>query len=146
MNRWFLMIAALSLAVVIVGCSNNDVTSSSASDEHDHHTVASTPETETTTDENTEYILSGFVNEHNELFIETNLLLSKENYNGSHQEGEGHVHLFVNDNLIGPLQDKEPFLLANLLDDGENKIRLVLASNNHDESVYQTSYEFIVSN
>src|SRR5690606_26261347 len=136
------MFVAMSLAIIIVGCSNDPA--NTATNAHDHHDGSSTPETPP--EESGKYTLSGYVNEQNELLIETNLTLSKENYNGSHQEGEGHVHLFVNGKLIGPLQDKEPFLIANLLEDGDNTIRLALASNNHDESVYQTSYEFIVSN
>ncbi|MCR8844559.1 hypothetical protein NQ117_12785 [Paenibacillus sp. SC116] len=67
------------------------------------------------------------------LRIRTNLKLSIKNYNGPPVEGEGHIHFYLNGNLIGPIVDKKPFLLSNLVE-GKNTIKLVLAQNNHWET------------
>ncbi|TVX89671.1 hypothetical protein [Paenibacillus agilis] len=67
------------------------------------------------------------------LRIRTNLRLSIKNYNGPPVEGEGHIHFYLNGKLIGPIVDKKPFKLTNLVE-GKNKIRLVLAQNNHWET------------
>ncbi|MBD8498013.1 hypothetical protein [Paenibacillus arenosi] len=67
------------------------------------------------------------------LTIRTNLKLSIKNYNGPPVEGEGHIHFYLNGTLIGPIVDKKPFLLSNLVE-GKNKIKLVLAQNNHWET------------
>lgn len=145
MNRLFLLIVVVSLAVI--GCSND---SSSQGGAHHIHVEDPSPQASENQDsekpeEETKYTLHAVVNDQYELLIETNLQFSKENYNRSHQEGEGHVHLYVNNRLIGPLQDKGPVFMSNYLKDGDNTVKLVLASNNHDESKYQTSYEFTVN-
>jgi hypothetical protein len=64
------------------------------------------------------------------LLVSTNLKLSKDNYGRSPVEGEGHIHLYVNGSLIGPITDFEPVLLRNLRE-GENVVRVELAQNNH---------------
>ncbi|WP_051217378.1 hypothetical protein [Paenibacillus assamensis] len=89
-------------------------------------------------DENTQkpYWLDANVEDEDDqyyLTIRTNLKLSIKNYNGPPVEGEGHIHFYLNGNLIGPIVDKKPFLLSNLTE-GKNTIKLVLAQNNHWET------------
>jgi len=64
------------------------------------------------------------------LLVETNLKLSKEHYGRSPVEGEGHIHLYINGSLIGPITALEPVPLTNLKE-GENVVRVELAQNNH---------------
>lgn len=153
----FLLLAA---GLIAAGCSN---TNADPHAEHAHVHVQEEPATapgpadnpiaEDTSSssvqaeqpEETKYTLSATVNDQYELLIDTNLTFSIENYNLSHQEGEGHVHLYVNGRLIGPLRENKPHPVANYLKDGENTIKLALASNNHDESKYKTRYEFTVN-
>ncbi|WP_255988095.1 hypothetical protein [Chitinolyticbacter albus] len=74
----------------------------------------------------------------------TDLLLSEAHYGGAHIAGEGHVHLYVNGRLIGPIVNEKPLYLPPL-SPGDNTIRLVLATNGHDESVYAVSSEATVA-
>lgn len=64
------------------------------------------------------------------LHVTTNLTLSTENYGLAHVEGEGHIHLYINGSLIGPIVDLEPVLLDRLKE-GRNEVRVALAKNNH---------------
>lgn len=70
----------------------------------------------------------------------TDLQLSEAHYGGPHVAGEGHVHLYVNGKLIGPIVSDKPLYLPPLAP-GDNVIRLVLATNGHDESTYAVSSE-----
>lgn len=72
------------------------------------------------------------------LTFQTDLILSEENYEGDHVEGEGHIHYFRNNRLVGPITDNEPLLLERLVE-GENVIRLDLAKNDHTS--YRVSRE-----
>lgn len=152
---------------VLAGCSADGGESNSANqetlvapageltahDHHDHNNDDATPEAGSSAGnsgtseakapaEKPEYSLSGSVNDQVELLIETNLDMSEEYYGKLHQEGQGHVHLYINGRLIGPLKTKGPHSIAQLLQFGENEIKLALASNGHDESKYNTRYSF----
>ncbi|TJZ65366.1 hypothetical protein [Chitiniphilus eburneus] len=70
----------------------------------------------------------------------TDLALSSEHYGGAHVPDEGHVHLYVNGRLIGPITSAQPLYLPPLTK-GDNVVRLVLASNDHVESIYQVATE-----
>ncbi|GLS05570.1 hypothetical protein GCM10007860_27270 [Chitiniphilus shinanonensis] len=70
----------------------------------------------------------------------TNLALSIAHYGGAHVPGEGHVHLYVNGRLIGPITSDQPLYLPPLVK-GDNLVRLVLASNDHVESIYGVAAE-----
>jgi hypothetical protein len=76
--------------------------------------------------------------------VSTNIKLSKLNYNGKHQAGEGHIHVYRGSKLAGNIVDPNVYNLTNILFKGENKIRLTLATNDHNESIYQLSKEFTI--
>lgn len=63
--------------------------------------------------------------------ITTNFTFSPENVSTEHSAGEGHAHLFINQNKIGRLYGNWhhiPFLPK-----GQNKIRVDLSGNDHTE-------------
>ncbi|GKU78891.1 hypothetical protein [Paenibacillus sp. L3-i20] len=66
------------------------------------------------------------------LKLTTNLKLTDKNYGGAPVAGAGHVHYYLDDQITGPITNKNLFKLTNL-HEGTNKIRLVLAQNNHME-------------
>ncbi|RIX47330.1 hypothetical protein D3P08_25245 [Paenibacillus nanensis] len=87
------------------------------------------------------YTLSGEVTEQNGVFfvtVETDFKLTKENYGGSPVEGEGHVHFYLNESLIGPITSEDPFEIKHAID-GTNNIKLELA--NHDHSTFGVTYD-----
>ena len=153
------MLPVFAMLVILTGCANNAATAGDpsplppggtngvpAAHEHDHDftepaagnaSPASVP-----AERGSGYDLSGYIDDQLHLYVETNLELSKENYGKAHQEGQGHVHLYINGRLIGPLQEEGPHVIKWHLQNGENEIKLVLASNGHDESKYNTSYRF----
>lgn len=63
----------------------------------------------------------------------TNLKLSSEHYGGKPVDGEGHIHVYVNGGIVGPIKDDTPYALS-LIKNGTYEIKLVLAENNHVES------------
>ncbi|MBW7476445.1 cellulose biosynthesis cyclic di-GMP-binding regulatory protein BcsB [Paenibacillus oenotherae] len=64
----------------------------------------------------------------------TDLTLSKANYGGEHIYGEGHIHVYLNGKVAGPIVDDQPFPINDLLlKEGSNTIKIVLAGNNHSE-------------
>lgn len=157
-----LFVIMLAMLVMLAGCGNEGTAPAAtaaaeagdaAGDEshaHHHHE----PESDTTAAEETPeeepepkdtYSLSGSLNDEMKLMVDTDLKLSKENYGKSHQEGEGHVHLYVNGRLIGPLRDEGPHEVVRFLQDGDNEIKLALASNNHNEGAYNTNYSLTVT-
>lgn len=77
------------------------------------------------------------------LTFETDLILSRENYEKEHVEGEGHIHLFRNYQLVGPILEHEPVVLQ-YLKEGENVIRVDLARNDHTS--YRVSREVRIMN
>lgn len=131
------------IAMILVGCSNAQVSEQEQTPDdiaaHEHHGSGNEPD-----EAISGYTLSAVINEEYQLVFDTNLELSEDNYGKSHEEGQGHVHLYINDQLIGPLLHMGPHQTEPFLFDGENEIRLVLASNNHIESIYNISYELAV--
>lgn len=76
------------------------------------------------------------------LDVDTNLNLSAEKYAQNHHEGEGHIHMYLNGRLIGPLLNNGPTAISlTLLNKGENTVKLVLAGNNHAEDAYKLTKE-----
>jgi hypothetical protein len=76
------------------------------------------------------------------LDVDTNLNLSAEKYAQNHHEGEGHIHFYLNGQLIGPLLNNGPTAISlTLLNKGENTVKLVLAGNNHAEDAYKLTKE-----
>jgi len=81
------------------------------------------------------YYLDAFIvtiNGDKYLQLLTNLKLTDNNYGGAPVAGEGHVHYYLDGQITGPITGKKLFKLTNL-HQGTNKIRLVLAENNHVE-------------
>lgn len=145
MKRRLLVLSA-ALAVVMAGCSGGragEASEAAASGHEGHETESPTPAA--SPEQKTEYTLDASVEKRGDgyyLMIETNLKLSEENYGRAAVEGEGHIHFYLNGSLKGPITDDAPFLLEGL-EEGENKIRLVLAHNNHSVS-YGVSKELTV--
>lgn len=145
MIKRFIILFSLSLIFVIpVGCGNNtlsssNITSSEASaSPHNQHTTQ--PEkvapTSSVPNKETKYSLDASVYKDNDIYYlktNTNLKLSSEHYAGSPVDGEGHIHFYLNGFLIGPIKDTSPYPLH--LRKGKNTIKLVLAENNHAESL-----------
>lgn len=63
----------------------------------------------------------------------TDLKLSSEHYGGDPVDGEGHIHVYMNGKLLGPIKDAAPFPIQ-IVESGTYAIKLVLAENNHTES------------
>lgn len=159
MKKWFpLLVAMLILPAGLAGCANEGHLPANTANahehdhehEHEHHQYepAATPSEEDDEDDTVDapaHTLSGSVNDRMELVIETTLSFSEENYGRVHQEGEGHVHLYINGRLVGPLKHAGPHDIARHLQEGDNAIKLALASNSHNEAAYNTKYEFTVS-
>jgi hypothetical protein len=153
------MLLAFAVLVILTGCARNAATpgdpsplppegTSGAPAAHGHDHGATEPDAGNASpasvpaDRGSGYDLLGYVDDQAQLFVRTNLAFSKENYGKAHQEGQGHVHLYINGRLIGPLQEEGPHVIKWHLQNGENEIKLALASNSHDESKYNTSYTF----
>jgi hypothetical protein len=143
-KRYLILFSLLLIFVISVGCGNN-ITSpiSKASDEasaspHDQHSAQ--PETIASASSipniETKYSLDASINKENDSYylkVSTNLKLSSEHYAGSPVDGEGHIHFYLNDILVGPIMDTAPYPLENL-QIGKNTIKLVLAENDHTAS------------
>lgn len=143
-NVWLPLVLLGLFGVLAAGCSNEQP----ANTDHSSHVSQVTMEQEALSNEEAEpasWTLKAAVNEQNIIMVDTNLKLSDERYNGPHVEGEGHIHLYVNGTLVGPIVAPDTFSVSEIttLNDGENTIKLVLATNDHNESIYgNTSYEF----
>jgi hypothetical protein len=130
--------------IVLVGCGNNPTSqmnqksSEAKASTHDKHTALPEKATPASSIPNkeTKYYLDASTYKENEKYylkFSTNLKLSSEHYEGSPIDGEGHIHFYLNGNLIGPILDAAPYPLE-ILEVGTNKIKLVLAQNDHSES------------
>ncbi|MGA1872051.1 MAG: hypothetical protein ACMUHY_00130 [Thermoplasmatota archaeon] len=71
-----------------------------------------------------------------------NLTLS-EDYGGSNVPGEGHVHLYINDALIGPYSSE--WINLTDLPEGDHIFRLELRNNDHSMLYPPVEYEFMVT-
>lgn len=150
MNKLFLTMLSLSLITLIsVGCSkkeanstNSAETAASPAHQQSHHQLEAEIEAEAG---ESQYTLDATAYKENDRYflnIETNLNISKENYGIKAVEGEGHIHLYINGSLIGPIQETSGYPLP-LMKKGTNEIKLVLATNKHAES-YKVSKEFSI--
>jgi hypothetical protein len=146
LKRYLILFSILLILVGSVGCGNNITsTTNKASNEasaspHEHHTAQSEKVAPASSIPNkeTKYTLDASIYKENDnyyLKVSTNLKLSKEHYGGPPVDGEGHIHFYLNGNLIGPIKDTNPYPLQYLnLNEGTNTIKLVLVQNNHSES------------
>ncbi|WP_276353075.1 hypothetical protein [Cohnella caldifontis] len=145
MKRLLILLSLSLTCVMAAGCSNDKASSagrslpSASSSPHDHlsdpteKAVADNPATKS----ETKYTLDAEVSKEKDgyyLKVSTNLKLSSEHYEGAPAEGEGHIHLYLNGVLVGPIKDESPYLLPEM-PKGKNTIKLVLAENNHSESL-----------
>lgn len=69
------------------------------------------------------------------LRLSTNVRLRGDAYGGPPAAGEGHIHLYLKNALIGPLLDDSGVLLPKLQRESY-VVSLKLAASNHDESAY----------
>lgn len=151
----------LTLLIFLVGCSSNQSESptNSMGDMSGHTMPASTDQSgelssvsasENKTSETTQkqYKLEATLQQEGNqysILVNTDLTLSKEHYNQKHQYGEGHIHLYVDGKLKGPVLENGPFKLDGALLNGEkNEIKLVLAGNDHSEP-YNASVELEIA-
>jgi hypothetical protein len=148
LKRYLILFSILQIVVVLVGCENGNNTTSPTNKEsyeasaspHDQHaaqpeTIA--PTTSSIPNKEKKYSLDASVYKENDSYylkVSTNLKLSSEHYEGSPVDGEGHIHFYLNGILVGPIKDTAPYLLQSL-QEGKNIINLVLAENNHTESL-----------
>lgn len=148
MNKLFLTMLSLSLiALISVGCSTKETNSATAEpavhQQSEHQPIA---EAEAASEpEKSQYTLDATAYKENDSYflnIETNLNISKENYGIKAVEGEGHIHLYINGSLIGPIQETSGYPLP-MMKKGTNEIKLVLATNKHAES-YKVSKELSI--
>lgn len=146
MNKLFLTMLSLSLITLIsVGCSTKE-TNSATAESPVHHQSEHQPEAGADSEpEESQYTLDATAYKENDSYflnIETNLNISKENYGIKAVEGEGHIHLYINGSLIGPIQETSGYPLP-MMKKGTNEIKLVLATNKHAES-YKVSKELSI--
>ncbi len=73
----------------------------------------------------------------------TNIRFAPQKYGGAPAPGEGHVHLYLNGQLIGPITHEGPVLLP-LLDQETYVVKLALAASNHSEAAYGVCREIRV--
>lgn len=73
----------------------------------------------------------------------TNIRFAPQKYGGAPAPGEGHVHLYLNGQLIGPITHEGPVLLP-LLDQETYVVKLVLTASNHSEAAYGVCREIRV--
>ncbi|MBQ4901890.1 DUF3100 domain-containing protein [Paenibacillus sp. Marseille-P2973] len=146
MNELFLTMLSLSLiALISVGCSTKEPNSTNSAETAAspvHQQSEHQPEAES---EESQYTLDATAYKENDRYflnIETNLNISKENYGIKAVEGEGHIHLYINGSLIGPIQETSAYPLP-MMKKGTNEIKLVLATNKHAES-YKVSKELSI--
>ena len=137
------------LMLILAGCSTNSEngadTASNANNATDHSTHQNAATSQEPADEEpvqgeaepVVYTLEASIEEKDGkvvILVDTNLTMSEENYGKAHVDGQGHIHFYNNGGLIGPILVAEYEVNRALLKDGENKIKLVLAQNNHAES------------
>jgi hypothetical protein len=128
------------MIILLAGCGGQTPSpnTEAAASAHDQHTVPQTSKAAPSSSpkQQVKYSLDASVDKEEGgyyLKVETNLRLSSEHYEGAPVDGEGHIHFYLNDLLVGPIKDTNPYLLS-ILQPGTNTIRLVLAENNHTES------------
>lgn len=134
-----------ALVVQAAGCSNQPAATVDHSAHVSQAAAGDQNQSSAAKEEASAWTLTASVNEQQIIMVDTNLKLSDERYGGEHVQGEGHIHLYVNERLIGPIVAPDSYNVSDIatLKDGENAFKLVLATNNHDESVYDhTTYEF----
>lgn len=145
MNKLFFTMLSLSLiALISVGCSTKETNSATAESPVHHQQSEHQPESEAES-EKSQYTLDATAYKENDSYflnIDTNLNISKENYGIKAVEGEGHIHLYINGSLIGPIQETSGYPLP-MMKNGTNEIKLVLATNKHAES-YKVSKELSI--
>lgn len=134
MKKWCVMLLSLSIACALsIGCSNSQTNSMENTAENDSREAAASASS--TSKEETKYTLDASAYKEDDRYylnITTNLKLSEEHYEGPPVDGEGHIHLYLNGALVGPIKDTSPYRLPLMLK-GSNTIKLVLAENNHPE-------------
>lgn len=148
----------LLLMGLLVGCSSQSQQTSEEENKMDdghHHEIHSLVEDgsqETNVvavaDEDREFSLDATIHEENDryyLHIETDLTFSEENYGRKHVFGEGHIHFYVENKLIGPIRNADPYEVTEYVtqNDEDITIKLVLAGNNHREP-YGVQKEIVV--
>lgn len=146
---------------VLVGCSSQAQLTNDEGNEmvdghnHDVHLQEedAAQETDVTQEadaeiEERQFSLDAVIHEENDkyyLHIETDLTFSEENYGRQHVYGEGHVHFYVKNRLIGPIRNADPYEVTEYVTDNDEDvtIKLVLAGNNHREP-YGVQKEIVV--
>jgi len=95
-------------------------------------------------EEQKQYKLEATIEQDGEQYVinvKSDLTFSQEHYGGAHVYGEGHIHFYVNGGLKGPIMQTGPYTVdASSLNEGDNKLKLTLAGNNHSEP-YNASVE-----
>ncbi|CAH1199229.1 hypothetical protein PAECIP111893_01270 [Paenibacillus plantiphilus] len=131
-----LVVLSLSvLCIIMIGCGNNTASDPS----HNQHAAQSDPAVQpasTPPAGEAAYSLDATAYEEKGTFYikaVTDLKLSSEHYGGEPVDGEGHIHVYLDGKLLGPIKDAAPFPLQ-IVEPGTYAIKLVLAENNHTES------------
>jgi hypothetical protein len=138
----------LLLALIfLAGCSSNTQPDSMNGMVHESNTAANATKSSSPSDEaanvtpeveKRQYKLDATIQQDGDQYsikVKTDLTFSQDHYGLAHQVGEGHIHFFVNNGLIGPIMSNGLFPIDSglLLSEGENIIKLVLAGNDHSE-------------
>lgn len=132
----------LLLVCFLVGCS------SQSQEANGHHHDSGTTQAAHAATEEREFSLDAVIREENDKYfldIETDLTFSEENYGRQHVYGEGHVHFYIGNRLIGPIRNADPYEVTEYVSKNHEDItiRLVLAGNNHREP-YGVQKEIVV--
>lgn len=143
-KKQFMLVALALIFAMLTGCGNdtatiaNQTSNAGSALSHNQH-VAQTDVTEGSSsnpDKKVIYSLDATsYEEDGRIYIKatTDLKLSSEHYGGKPVDGEGHIHVYVDGTIVGPIKDDHPFPLP-LMKNGTYEIKLVLAENNHTES------------
>lgn len=143
-KKLFILVTLSLTFAMMTGCGNDtptvtDQTSNDGSaSAHNQHTTQPdvSEQSSSTPDKKVIYSLDASSYEENGSFYikaTTDLKLSSEHYGGKPVDGEGHIHVYVDGKIVGPIKDDTPFSLP-LIENGTYEIKLVLAENNHAES------------
>lgn len=152
-KKLFILVALALLFAMMTGCGNEITTvagqTSNDGSASSHNQHATQPDVAERSNSNPVkkviYSLDATSYKENGSFYikaTTDLKLSSEHYGGKPVDGEGHIHVYVDGKIVGPIKDDTPFSLP-LIEKGTYEIKLVLAENNHAES-FGVSTEFSV--
>ena len=131
MKKIYSMFLILFLAFDLIGCSNNSATNFVVVDEESDTSSSVKPRLQVEIQVNGDTAT---------VIIDTDLKISAENYGSEKVNGEGHIHLYLNNGEKQGVKQKS-YVLENL-EKGLNKVRISLHNNDHTPYGVSETVEF----